>query len=608
MDVDEVWKRMANDAARVESASELTGWEPGQLSAQLRRWTPWHSTSPRLLRPHPDQLTIDEKTTPSQARQDHKHVFVAMAASSSSNDSKRSSTGPASALSRPGNTYSKPVLACVSSPNHLSNRALIDSPASPQLDDYTLTPAALRSIEVHGATNTRRSLLDHVFKPVIQHGSSGARTFGELVSSLNKATDKLFRFDIFKEDSIRLFVSDAHQGQPGLQPDTTELDVSISLKEKSRLVFTAGTDFGNAEGSAYTNAIVRNIFGGAETLSINASTGTRTRSAYNAALSAPVNGNPYVRLALEGLRSSTAKPWASHEEHLTGGNLRLACLTGDGDSHVLAYSGVWRQLTNLAAGASPTVRADAGDSLKSSITHTFTRDRRDTSNPHLRQSGYLVRTISELAGWGPLKGDVSFCKSEIELHAAVPLALPGVSIGGGLRMGALYPLPLGYDLAAGRAQPSRINDRFLLGGPTDVRGFKLGGLGPHDSGDSVGGDVFAAGSINMLLPLPRTGPSSPLRIQLFANGGRLVAMKNKGKAKQESAYPSALLDSKTVLDGMKSAVGELTNGLPSMAAGVGLVYAHPVARFELNFSLPLVVRRGEEGRKGLQVGVGINFL
>jgi len=39
-----------------------------------------------------------------------------------------------------------------------------------------------------------------------------------------------------------------------------------------------------------------------------------------------------------------------------------------------------------------------------------------------------------------------------------------------------------------------------------------------------------------------------------------------------------------------------------------LVYAHPVARFELNFSLPLVVRKHEESRKGVSFGIGINFL
>jgi len=55
-------------------------------------------------------------------------------------------------------------------------------------------------------------------------------------------------------------------------------------------------------------------------------------------------------------------------------------------------------------------------------------------------------------------------------------------------------------------------------------------------------------------------------------------------------------------------VRRLGDALPSTAIGLGLVYAHPVARFELNFSLPVVVRRGEESRKGLQFGVGINFL
>ncbi|KAM7221760.1 mitochondrial outer membrane beta-barrel protein Tob55, variant 2 [Rhypophila decipiens] len=474
---------------------------------------------------------------------------------------------------------------------------------APLLDNYLLTPYTLRSIEVHGATQTRRGLLDHVLNPIIEESAKGPTTLGELRARLTQASNKLSRFDIFQPD--RILVSVVDQGQPGPQSAIPELDVSISVWEQSRLLLRGGTDFGNAEGSAYTRAIFRNIFGGAETLAIDASAGTRTRSAYNATFSTPLNGNPDVRLAVDALRSSTRKPWASHEEHLTGGNFRLGWQTKAGDDHSLAYSGVWRQLTNLAAGASPAVRDDAGDSLKSSVTHTFIRDRRDRSGP-LRQSGYILRTESELAGWGPLKGDVSFLKSELHLNGATPLTLPGVSVGGGFRVGILYPLGFGFSLPGRGIRPSRINDRFLLGGPTDVRGFQIGGLGPRDGQDAVGGDVFAAGGVNMLLPVPRTGPSSPFRIQVFANGGRLVAFKNKGKAKEEGV--SSTLDSRTVLDGMKSAVGELVSGLPSLSAGVGLVYAHHIARFELNFSLPLVARSGEEVRKGLQVGVGINFL
>lgn len=406
-----------------------------------------------------------------------------------------------------------------------------------------------------------------------------------------------------------MFLSDARQSDP--QAASTDIDVSIKVAEKSRFLLKTGTDLGNTEGSGYINLLWRNMLGGAEQLSVNASAGTRTRSAYSATFSAPVDSNPDFRVAVEGLSSDTQKSWASHEEVSKGAVVRALWLSRSRDLHNLAYSGTWRQITGLSAAASPTVRADAGDSMKSAVTYTYTRDRRD--NPLLPQSGYLFKAITELAGVGPLRGDVAFSKSEFEVAGALPVALPGVSssrtgisIGAGFRFGALYPLPLGWS-PKNESIPSLINDRFLLGGPTDVRGFKIGGLGPRDGGDSVGGDVFAAGSVNMLLPLPRTGADSPLRLQLFANGGRLIALESKARARETESKGLAMTSAQ-VRSGMTRALSELTNGLPSLAAGFGLVYAHPVARFELNFSLPLVLRRGEQGRKGLSLGVGINFM
>ena len=340
-------------------------------------------------------------------------------------------------------------------------------------------------------------------------------------------------------------------------------------------------------------------------LSLNARTGTRTRSAYSADLSAPVLSDPDKRISLEGIATAAEKPWASHEEVAKGGAVRFSWFDSKRDKYSVECSSAWRQVTGLGQGASPTVRGDAGDSIKTAIKSTYSRERRD--NPQLPQSGYMARSSWEIAGVGPLGGSVGFSKGDIEVGGALPVSVPGVqgptgiSIGGGFRMGLLWPLALGWDVG-GKAQPSRINDRFQLGGPTDVRGFKLGGLGPHDGPDAVGGDAFAAGSVNLLLPLPYKGAESGLRFQLFANGGRLVALKNKGEASQDG------LDAKAVGKGMLNAVSELANGLPSTAAGFGLVYAHPVARFELNFSLPLILRRGELGTKGLQLGVGINFL
>lgn len=379
------------------------------------------------------------------------------------------------------------------------------------------------------------------------------------------------------------------------------LDIYLAVKEKSRLLLKTGTDLGNTEGSAYGNLLWRNVLGGAETLNLNASLGTRTRSAYQAAFETPLLSDPDFRLEIGGSASSTQKSWASHEEVLRGGWSKLRWLSQAGHRHELGYNGFWRQMTGLAEQASPTVRADAGDSVKSSVFYSWANDQRD--NPLLPSRGYYAKTFNELAGLGPLKGDVSFWKSELETQGALPIPIPGIkgdsgiSFTTGFRAGLLYPLGVN---PSSRPRLSRVNDRFLLGGPTDVRGFRLCGLGPHDGADAVGGDVYAAGSANLLFPLPRVGAEKPLRLQAFVNGGRLLPLRTSDK--------STPTTNSEVQDAAVSTVSELANGLPSIAAGFGLVYAHPVARFELNFSLPLVVRKGEEGRKGLQLGIGINFL
>ena len=375
--------------------------------------------------------------------------------------------------------------------------------------------------------------------------------------------------------------------------------VFLSVKERGKLTAKTGTDLGNAEGSAYANVQVRNVLGGAETLDLNASLGTRTRSAYQAAFDTPVLSNPDFRWQIGGLQSATQNVFASHEEILRGGWTKLRWLSGTGTAHEFGYNGVWRQLTGLAQNASPTVRHDTGDTVKSSVSYSWTNDQRD--QPMLPSKGYMTKFSTELAGWGPLQGDVAFNKTEVESQTAIPIPLPGVQISGisfttGLRAGLLYPLTLGSGTSP---TMSRINDRFQLGGPTDVRGFRLSGLGPHDGADAVGGDVYAAGSANLLLPLPKLGAESPLRLQAFVNGGRLLAIRGKKEGE---------LTSDEVRDCVSKTINELGNGLPTMSTGIGLVYAHQVARFELNFSLPLVQRKGEEGRKGLQFGVGINFL
>ncbi|KAL4902864.1 hypothetical protein BDW74DRAFT_58754 [Aspergillus multicolor] len=464
------------------------------------------------------------------------------------------------------------------------------------IDQNSTLPCTISSVQVLNAKNTRRGFLEKVFNPLLSSNKKQLYTLSEALQEISARADKLNRFDIFQQP-VTVYLDQT----PGSKTELPKINVYYNVKEKSRVLLKTGTDLGNAEGSAYGNLLWRNVFGGAENLNFNASLGTRTRSAYQAAFDTPILSDPDFRLELGGIASSTQKSWASHEEVLKGGWSKLRWLSRSGQRHEIGYSGFWRQVTGLAENASPTVRADAGDSVKSSVFHSWTTDRRD--NPFLPSRGYYAKTFNELAGWGPLKGDVAFWKSEVETQTAIAIPIPGikgesgVSFTTGFRAGLLCPLGLDSD---SRPRLSRLNDRFQLGGPTDVRGFRLSGLGPRDGPDAVGGDVYAAGSANLLFPLPRVGAEKPLRLQAFVNGGRLLPLRTAQKA--------APTNKGEVQDAVSSTISELGNGLPSVAAGVGLVYAHPAARFELNVSLPLVLRKGEEGRKGLQLGIGINFL
>ncbi|KAG8529963.1 uncharacterized protein KY384_005445 [Bacidia gigantensis] len=431
--------------------------------------------------------------------------------------------------------------------NYLEERA-----KALQAEEVARYERSQRRIEalVLGAQNTRQSFLKRVFDPALNFSKEQPHT---LLDAVREVSNYIY------QQPISLSINRPDPANASATP--TDVDFVVSVREKSRLLLKTGTDVGNAEGSAYVNSWLTRGFG--------------------------------------GIISSTQKPWASHEEVLRGGWAKLRWLLDGGSQHELTYNAFWRQVTGLAQEASPTVRAEAGDTVKSSISHAWLKDRRD--NPLLPTSGYYYKTLLELAGRGPLKGDVAFGKAEVESQFAVPIPLPGVpgesgiSFSTGMRAGFLAPLPSSHNH---QTMPSRINDRFLLGGPTDVRGFRLSGLGPHDGKDAVGGDLYAAGSANLFFPIPRIGMDKPFRFQMFMTGGRLLALKASEKEGQDRGVQQRLA----------SAVAEIGNGLPSVSAGFGLVYAAPMARLELNFSLPLVLRKGEEGRKGLSFGVGINLL
>ena len=57
--------------------------------------------------------------------------------------------------------------------------------------DNALTPVSVNRVEINGAFRTRRSFLDPIFKPLVDHGPNSTTTIGDVVDRINVASEKL---------------------------------------------------------------------------------------------------------------------------------------------------------------------------------------------------------------------------------------------------------------------------------------------------------------------------------------------------------------------------------------------------------------------------------
>ena len=77
---------------------------------------------------------------------------------------------------------------------------------------------------------------------------------------------------------------------------------------------------------------------------------------------------------------------------------------------------------------------------------------------------------------------------------------------------------------------NRINDRFLLGGPTTIRGFKQYGLGPRENAFTLGGDIFWALGASIFAPLPFV-KDEIFKTHFFSNAASIVSIDKRGNRK-----------------------------------------------------------------------------
>ncbi len=172
-----------------------------------------------------------------------------------------------------------------------------------------------------------------------------------------------------------------------------------------------------------------------------------------------------------------------YNERRYGFDVRSGMAVGDFNRVDLKYTLEQVEIYNINSGASQAIMDEQGTRSKSSLGLNFNRDTRDDLT--LPGKGYKTELWSEVAG-GPLMGQTEIYK--FGLNGQIYFTMPWwekniLSFNGSTGVVEQW--------ADGTRVP--IFERFFLGGPNSIRGFKFRDVGPKDmaGGEPIGGKTMA---------------------------------------------------------------------------------------------------------------------
>ncbi|KAK9745389.1 Omp85 superfamily domain [Popillia japonica] len=345
--------------------------------------------------------------------------------------------------------------------------------------------------------------------------------------------------------------------------------VTFYVQELKRVVGGVNTEVGHNEGSVVVGLRAPNTFGRGERVFVEYSYGSRRSNNFTVGIMKPFAGVHEPRLTASLFQNISQFPHSGYSELEKGFAVGYDFISKWDIRHALLYRGCTRDQGVLSKASSFEVREQSGATLKSALQHILTIDRRD--DRIFPSCGSLAEWTIELAGLG---GD-----NDIYLQSNVSVA-KDVTLQGTL--GAGFLKGLSNDMKIG------MTDKFFLGGPLDIRGFQMRGIGPRSDGNALGGDVYWSGGLHLFTPLPfrpgKGGFGDIFRTHLFLNAGNISTEKSD-----------------------ESLVEQLSKNI-RMSTGIGIaIRLGQMARVEINYCFPLQHDQNDVVQQGIQFGIGVQF-
>jgi outer membrane protein insertion porin family len=390
----------------------------------------------------------------------------------------------------------------------------------------------VRHINVSGNTKTRDEVIRREFRQVEDSWFD--------IEKIKKSKQRADRLNFFSEVNIET---------PAVQGSSDQVDVNMSVKEKSTGTFSVGAGYNSGEGIVFTGGVSQdNLFGSGNSLSTTMNT---SRIFRNVSVSYT---NPYwtddgVSRGFDiydrntNALNTVLSPYTSATQ---GGGVRFGVPIGEDES--LSY-GLSAEKSTIGLTAISPPRFVA-------YVNTF---------------GSINTTVLSTVGWGRDSRDSAIYTTAGSVqHLYLESALPVMD----MRYYKLnYDHQLFHQVAddwvwlfngqggvgmgyGGKQMPFFKN--FYLGGPGSVRGYYPNSLGPRDVNDlSIGGTRRVAGNIELFGPFPGNKEKS-IRLSGFLDGGALYG---------PTDVPGSM--------GMR------------YSAGIGFTWLSPMGPLKFSYAMPL---------------------
>ena len=324
------------------------------------------------------------------------------------------------------------------------------------------------NIEILGNIKTRDNVIRREFRLKEGEVFDG--------SKLKRSKQRINNLNYFEDVKI-----DTHRGQ---DPDL--IDVLATVTERPTGSFSVGVGFSSIENFIFSTSVTQdNLFGNGQRLSLNAHLSS-IRTDFKINFTEPRLFDSEISFGVDAFNED--QDYISFDAQSTGGGFRLGKNLSEYDSINFKYRLANVETSGVDA-SDETEFFKNGTRLTSRIAPTYVYDSRDNFlNP---SSGWRHVVGFELAGLGGTK----FTKHFYEVTYYHPL------VG---KLVAAAHARINYADGYGNDKLPAF-ERFFMGGPTSLRGFNIGDVGPkNDDDDPIGGNQSLLFNLEVQYPFTKS--------------------------------------------------------------------------------------------------------